>query len=115
MNKTNYDAMRKYDVQIADAKRRGIAWQLTFDEWWKIWMQSGHWNDRGRNRGDFVMARIGHAGPYRVGNVRIVTQERNTSDKQWSAETRARMRACINRHRDKLIAARWPREQRASQ
>jgi len=31
------------------AKARGIPFLLSYEEWLKIWMDSGHWHDRGVN------------------------------------------------------------------
>ena len=40
------------------ARKRGISFLLTFDEWWKIWQDSGHWEERGTKGGQYVMARF---------------------------------------------------------
>ncbi len=53
-------------------RHRGIEWKLLFWEWWTIWQQSGHWEDRGRGHG-YMMCRFGDAGAYEVGNVYIAT------------------------------------------
>jgi hypothetical protein len=67
--------------QRFNAKTRGIGWELTFWEWWTIWQQSGHWEQRGRGNG-YVMCREGDSGPYAVGNVFIATAAKNSSDGQ---------------------------------
>lgn len=54
----------------AARNKRGIAWELTLPQWWKIWQDSGHWQDRGIGRG-YMMCRKGDLGPYAVGNVFI--------------------------------------------
>src|SRR5215472_6042820 len=56
-------------VQRADAKRRGIAFSFTFEEWLAVWQQSGKWAERGHRKGQYVMARFGDIGPYAIGNV----------------------------------------------
>lgn len=69
----------RFYQQLYNASRRSIPFLLTFREWWSIWQESGRWPERGRI-GDlhrYVMARIGDAGPYAIGNVRIVTQSEN--------------------------------------
>lgn len=70
----------KFLRQRCKAKQRGIEWLLTFDEWWAIWTESGHWQERGHNFGCYVMARHGDVGPYAVGNVSIITHSQNISD-----------------------------------
>lgn len=70
----------KFQWQRARAKRRGIPWQMTFEQWWAIWSASGLWEKRGRNVGCYVMARNGDAGPYAVGNVSIILHSQNIID-----------------------------------
>jgi hypothetical protein len=62
-----------------NASRRGIPFNLTFADWWALWLESGHWDERGRGVGyhGYVMARISDAGAYERGNVRIITQSEN--------------------------------------
>jgi hypothetical protein len=68
---------RAYNQHKGNAKLRGIPFLLTFDEWWSIWSGSGHWEQRGAHRGEYVMARHGDIGPYAVGNVRICLAREN--------------------------------------
>ncbi len=63
------------------ARKRGIAFLLTFEEWAAIWHESGKWEQRGIRGGQYVMARFGDAGPYAVDNVRICTKEENNSER----------------------------------
>lgn len=65
----------RYDQQRAHAKRRGIPWEFTFDSWWKIWQDSGKWNERLERK--YVMCRTGDIGPYSPSNVRIDTHKNN--------------------------------------
>ena len=58
---------------------RGVAFLMTFVEWWSVWTASGKWDERGRGYG-YVMARNGDAGPYAVGNVYICTGVQNLAD-----------------------------------
>ncbi len=69
-----------YNVCIGNARQRDIAFLLTFDEWWSIWNASGKWEQRGARKGHYVMARLGDAGPYAVGNVRICTHAENNAE-----------------------------------
>ena len=104
-----------YACQKFAAKRRRIAFLLTFEEWLKIWKASKRLPQRGRRYGQYCMARYGDKGPYAVGNVRIILNEHNHEEqvkptgwhhteeakrkmarcrigKSLSAETRERMR-----------------------
>ena len=81
----------RYKVHRHNAARRGIEFSLSFAQWWGIWKRSGRWNERGRGRGRYVMARKGDAGPYAVGNVKIIRNEENGAEHQYSAEERTRM------------------------
>lgn len=69
-----------YARQKNSAAQRGIPFTLTLWQWWTIWQESGHWEQRGRGRGMYCMARIGDSGAYEVGNVRIVTNEENIAE-----------------------------------
>lgn len=73
------DAARRCNQQLCAAERRGIEWKLTFNEWWKIWQDSGHWAERGQGAQKYCMCRYGDVGPYAVGNVYIATNHENNS------------------------------------
>ncbi|RYE95686.1 MAG: hypothetical protein EOO77_42410, partial [Oxalobacteraceae bacterium] len=70
----------KYTSQRDKAKIRGIEWKLTFEEWDKWWVDSGHKSERGRFRGNYCMARIGDTGPYEIGNIFCALFEVNSGD-----------------------------------
>lgn len=70
----------RYRQHRRDALGRGIKFKLTFEQWCRIWEQSGKWALRGRKRGQYVMARFGDRGPYSVSNVHIITSEQNHID-----------------------------------
>jgi hypothetical protein len=71
---------RRYLAQRISAKDRGIEWRFSFEEWLKVWTDSGHLAERGRGRGRYVMARLGDVGPYSAGNVEIIPYEKNCRD-----------------------------------
>lgn len=54
------------------AKSRGIEFLLSFDDWKNIWIESGHWAEKGRKPYQYCMARNGDRGSYSKDNVRIV-------------------------------------------
>ncbi len=62
------------------AKKRGITFLLTFEEWKTIWLDSGKWDQRGLAVDSYCMARHGDVGPYAVGNVRICTRRENNAE-----------------------------------
>jgi hypothetical protein len=65
----------RYARHRINAKRRGVPFHLTFGEWCACWHVSGHWEHRGRGRGQYVMARLDHARGYEMGNVTIMLSE----------------------------------------
>jgi len=71
--------LRLYGSQQSNANTRGVGWNISFPDWWKIWQDSGKWELRGRGKG-YCMARLGDSGPYEVGNVEIITIGQNFSD-----------------------------------
>lgn len=71
---------KRYLRHKANAKYRGLGFLLTFDQWWKIWEDSGHWDERGYNEGQYCMCRTADQGAYEAGNVRIDTIENNKAE-----------------------------------
>jgi hypothetical protein len=68
-------ALVRFRQHRSNAKRRGIGFFLTFDQWWTIWKKSGMYEHRGR--GGFVMARFDDDGAYEVDNVEIISASEN--------------------------------------
>lgn len=79
---------RAFYVHRHNAKKRGVAFEMTRDEWMQIWTDSGHLSERGPCNGQYVMARLGDKGAYAVGNVEIKTAEENRKEKVISEEVR---------------------------
>jgi hypothetical protein len=73
-------AKRQFWNHQQRAKRKGIPFLLTFDEWCKIWLDSGHYYNKGTKRGQYVMSRFNDAGPYSIDNVKIQTVGENTKE-----------------------------------
>ncbi len=67
----------KYACHKSKAKQRGIAFNLTYEQWWDIWQQSGKWEQRGARKGCYVMSRYNDVGAYEIGNVFIQPHEEN--------------------------------------
>jgi hypothetical protein len=72
----------KYWTQKACAKRRGISFLLSYNDWWDIWQQSGKWNERGCKKGQYVMSRHNDMGSYEVGNIFIQQHGINIAEAQ---------------------------------
>ena len=87
-----YEKTKKYDntprrlftKQRYQAIQRGIEWNLSFDEWLAIW--GDKLSQRGRGRGQLVMARIEDTGPYAVWNVYLEKAELNTRSRNHSVK-----------------------------
>lgn len=77
-NYFKYNPKGAYIRQRANAKRRKIQWELTFEEWWDLWEKSGKWNERGTTRDSYCMSRIWDEGPYSPTNVKIVKMGANS-------------------------------------
>ncbi|MEZ0602932.1 hypothetical protein ACAX43_12375 [Paraburkholderia sp. IW21] len=56
---------------------RGIEFNLTFEEWFTWWQETGHYHERGKGQGKYVMARFNDTGPYELGNIYCCTHADN--------------------------------------
>ena len=70
----------KFSKHKARAKQDNIEFKFTFEQWWDIWQQSGHWENRGKCKGQYCMSRYGDLGAYEIGNVFIQLTTQNTKD-----------------------------------
>lgn len=68
------DAFREHR---ASAKQRGIPFLISYEQWLELWLESGHWHERGPRKGQYCMARPGDVGPYAKTNVMIITHAEN--------------------------------------
>ena len=57
-----------------------VPFLFTFEEWLKVWIDSGHWRERGIRKGQYCMARFGDKGPYAVWNVKIILHSENATE-----------------------------------
>ena len=92
--------------QKCAARRRGILFLMTFEQWTDVWKSSGVFHLRGRKRSQYCMARFQDQGFYEVGNVRIITNEENHAEQahpsfEHSAEARGKM---SRSHKGKIIS-----------
>ena len=72
--------MDAYVKHKSKAKKRGVEFLLTFEEWRDWW--GSDWDQRGRTKNKLVMGRYGDTGPYALGNIYKTTQEGNSVDRQ---------------------------------
>lgn len=68
---------RRFIQQRANARNRGVSWELTWDEWRDWWLATGRVDERGRMRGQWVMGRPYDSGPYAIGNLMCLRAEDN--------------------------------------
>lgn len=80
ISKKDVRIRRAFTVAKDNARRRKIPFLLTFDQWFDIWDCSGFFERRGCRLGSYCMSRFGDVGPYAVGNVEIVSTQKNQSD-----------------------------------
>lgn len=73
-------AKKQYWNHQQRAKRKGVPFLLTFEQWCQIWLDSGHYHEKGTKRGQYVMSRFNDIGPYSIDNVKIQTVGENTRE-----------------------------------
>ena len=80
-----------FETQRQNSKRRGIAWGLTFAEWYSIWQASGKLHLRGKGIGRYCMSRIKDEGGYELGNVHVQLSTKNSQDAvaKWRGKEKA--------------------------
>lgn len=86
---------QRYEQHRRNAALRGIAFLLTFEEWWAWWQEDGRWEKRGRRGGALVMARKGDVGPYSLENIYCATQQGNLADIPAEVKTSARAQTAV--------------------
>ena len=61
------------------ANQQNGSWHLTFNQWIRLWVRSGHYHERGAHAGGYVMARLNGTGPWCKDNVHIIRHNSNVS------------------------------------
>lgn len=92
------DLAKKYLTQKANAKRRGIGWNLTFEQWLEWWGDDIH--KRGSGTNDLSMQRIADSGPYELGNIRKGFPRDNSATRSIVCANRRTERARELRERE---------------
>lgn len=70
----------QFQQQRCNARSRTIPFRLTFDQWLKVWHDSGKLSERGKGDNKYCMARLKDSGAYEIGNVYITTFTGNITD-----------------------------------
>jgi len=105
------------------AKRSGISFELTFEQWLSWWESTGHFHERGLGKDKYCMARFGDAGPYALGNIKCITNSENAKEAKHPnvsirnkennpanrPEVRARIIAANTGQKRPKVAAYWAR------
>jgi len=79
-SKKNRPRLTAYTNQKNKAAKRGIEFNLTFEEWLEWW--GDDLIHRGRKRNQLQMCRHNDTGPYEVGNIYKGTQAENYQDRR---------------------------------
>ena len=67
-----------YRTKRRNSKDQNIKWELSLPDWWKIWMDSGKWDKRGRSKLEYVMTRRDLTKPFTKDNTIICTLQAST-------------------------------------
>ena len=96
------DPVAAFREHIASARKRGIPFRMTFEEWWGVW--EPHYEHRGTGVGQKCICRLRDEGAYVVGNVRIDTVKGNSAERgvvQRVQKAQATSCRTIGNHRPK--------------
>lgn len=101
----------RYHQHKGKSLYRGIEFLLTFEEWWDLWQTSGKWEERGRRKDQYVMARFGDQGAYELGNVRICLAGDNTDEMRLGLPPRSRRSPEEQKAANRIYAAKSRKRQ----
>lgn len=71
----------KYRDQYKGATLRGIPFEITFKEWVEWWNTDDRWANRGAGKDKLCMARLNDEGPYRIDNIKCITNSENCKER----------------------------------
>lgn len=80
LDKLLYSQHKQYSKGRVDKIGNKIEFRLTFDQWITWWKETGHYTERGRGRGKYVMSRKNDLGHYELGNVECKLNEDNVRE-----------------------------------
>lgn len=78
-----FQTQRQTTKRRVDAAGKPIAWDLSYEQWRKVWDDSGKLAQRGRGPDDYVMSRKDDLGPYAADNVEIIPFRENVKRGAW--------------------------------
>lgn len=98
--KLNHPFRYFYNVHKQSAKKRNIPWELTFEEFKQIWIESGHWDEKRFNtelsKTTWTFDRIDVNEGYHKDNIRIVSMMLNVEvwweEQRWQVDFKWRKR-----------------------
>lgn len=90
-------ARRQFTMHRVNAGLRGIPFKLTFEQWVFWWLATGHYYERGKRVGRYVMARKGDKGAYELGNIECVQAQTNSVIPHRGAKRSASWCAAISK------------------
>ena len=70
-----------YDNLKASARKRGIGFELSFEDFMEFCCVTGYLEQRGKENHSLTIDRIKNDQPYRIGNIRILPYYDNVSHK----------------------------------
>lgn len=74
---------RAYSMDRRNAHQRGIAWELTLENWWMLWRDD--FTHRGQRRGRLWLCRINPAHGYSVDNLEIREAGKRRGGEKWQS------------------------------
>jgi DNA-binding XRE family transcriptional regulator len=77
---------KAFDDQKRHAKDRNIPFLFSYSEWLEMWLISGKWENRGKQRGCFQMCRFGDEGAYSPRNCYIGSVADNQKERHNHSE-----------------------------
>lgn len=99
-------AVRDFYHQKRGACERQIDFDFSFEEWivwWENELGSTWQKLRGRNKGQYVMARYYDNGPYAPWNVKCITQEENASERKVNGTAARGTKVWTNKLSEKQV------------
>lgn len=88
--------IKAYHDQKSTAKRRGIEFKITFEDWKKWWINTGKAENRGRNKGCYQMCRFNDEGAYELENIYCATITENMQHKQLGKPLAEQIKAKVS-------------------
>mgnify|MGYP003645668990 CR=1 FL=1 len=65
---------RWFLVARCQAKMRGQVWNLTWDDFYRLWSEDDRWMNRGRAKENYCMCRTDMDGDWEISNIEMTTR-----------------------------------------